>query len=190
MKRKLLYALTIILIVCNQACKKKEENPGPQVTQIGDIELSTEQFVDLTDGKSYDVFAAVENKVNIDFAYYKSLLVNNNGTDTTLKNLIASPSALLLDGTTSPFTNATSFAPLSQGPFLTTVEDPNELKSLYDQAVSSFGGSSAVLSGIPAGVIIMFKARGNTDTPKYGGIQFNSFNADSSKVNVSITIQK
>lgn len=190
MKKKLPHAFTILLIVYNQACKKKEENPEPQVTQIGEIELTTEQFSDLTDGKSYDAFAAVENKANINIAYYKSLLVANNGKDTTLKSLIASPSALLLDGTTSPFTNVTSFAPLSQGPFLTTVEDANELKSLYDQAVSDFGGSSSVLSGIPAGIIIMFKARGNTDTPKYGGIQFNSFNADSSKVNVSITIQK
>ncbi|OJJ23360.1 hypothetical protein BKI52_03085 [marine bacterium AO1-C] len=179
-----------IVAFVGQACKKKEEAaPALKVLQLGEKRLDNDKLVDLTDGTGYTVVDALANAGKVDINYSKSITINDGTKDTTVTSAIISADAIRIDGG-SPFSNTTTFAPLSRGTLPTAVTDHAELKTLYDQAAADFGSEAPLLFGIPANVVIMFKIRGNTDTPKYGGIQFNSFNADSTSANVTITVQE
>ena len=190
MKQKLFYALAVILIVCNQACKKKEENPGPQVKQINNIVMADDKLIDLTDGSAYSSTEAMGNESKIDANYSKALTFTDTqtGKDTTLKSVLLSAEFLSLNGTSS-LPNKTTFAPVLNGKTLDDVTY-DQLKTMYDEAVTAFSGDTPLLSGVPANIIIMFKIRNNTNSPKYGGIKINSFTADSLAANVSITVQE
>lgn len=189
MKQKLLYAFIVILIVCNQACKKKEENPGPQVKQIDNVVMATDKLVDLTDGSVYDATSATSNEDKLDANYSKALTFTNTqtGQDTTLNNVLLSAEFLAVNGTGLP--NKSTFAPVLNGKTLDDVTY-DQLKTMYDEAVTAFNGDTPLLSGVPANIIIMFKIRNNTSSPKYGGIKINSLTADSLAANVSITVQE
>ncbi|HAS47396.1 MAG TPA: hypothetical protein DCS93_43365 [Microscillaceae bacterium] len=192
MKKILPILLIVVIAFCGQACKKKEESdpaPQPTVLQLGQKQMDSDKLMDLTDGTNYTITDALNNTAKIDINYSKSLTVNDGTKDTLVTSVLVSADAIGVDGNT-PFNNLTTLAPLSRGTLPVNVTDPAELKTLYDQAVTDFGGESRILFGIPANVIIMFKIRGNGSNPKYGGIQFDSFNADSTSANVTITVQE
>lgn len=191
MQRRLLHVLMITFIIFGQACKKKEEpDPGPQLSQLTGVTLASDQLVDLTDGMGYSVADALNNTEKVDINYSKSLLLNDGTKDSLFASVLSSVDILGIDGR-NPFPNVATFAPLVNAslPTTTTAEDAAQLKTLYDQAVTGFGGESKVLVNIPLGLTVMFRIRGTSSTPKYGAIQFNSFNADSTSVSTTVTVQ-
>jgi len=191
MKKILLATLVVILAFCGQACKKKEESNPTQVLQIENVILKDAEVTDLTDGTSYNGPDALANLGKIDLNYKKAVRVR----DSVLRGMLASADLSFVGDTTFP--NVSTFVPLSGSTSLSAVTDSTQLRTLYDQSFASYDRSLPnsffdfkIYAGMPVNSVVMFKIRSNTNNPKYGGILFNSFSADSLSANVSITVQR
>lgn len=190
---KLLLSLAVTFLLITQACKKKEEEPAaPSVNYVENVVFDNANALlnDLTTGKSYTIDDAIQNADKIDITYLKVLpFVNTQNQADTAYQVVLSPTVITFGGS-SPFSNKTTFAPLRTATTLKDITDVNQLKTLYDEAVASFGSESTALSGIGANATIMFKIRQQTSSPKYGGFVVNSISSDSLKLNVSIVVQE